>query len=279
MYKTIFLDSYPLNKHYSMCREYLYNLDWSAKSEAVKKNGVIVFDISDVLNLFPHLELDEHYQLMCYLSSEYHGLYGQVAAIQHGSESSPILDPELQWMSFLLQGPYFSLPKTAVPPMEAIYNDGTPEGYFEAVLCEIFLSALPYTCFEKDHWNIILTTPPTAFNQTWDIHLSILDWQPRVIYCNDTCQFLTLLQRNIENGFGSSDGRDSIYLTQYTFQHDLALYHAFHPKTPREPYPGQIDDNSRYTDIRHCCVSISSSISVAKEKNSTAKFQKEFPPY
>ena len=142
-----YLDSYPLKEHYSACKKYLQQLDWNTKSKEIESKGVIHFDVSDVISLFPHLELDENYELICYLSSEYHGIWGNIAAIELGADKTPIIYSKNHFLSQFSMGTHFELPKSAVQPLEAIYNDGTPEGYFEAVLCSLFLEAIPYTHF------------------------------------------------------------------------------------------------------------------------------------
>ena len=86
----------------------------------------------------------------------------------NGDSADPVIDPKDAWLSKLFHGQHFELPETAAPPMEAIYNDGSHEGYLESLLCELFLSAIPYTRFEKDHWHIIMTQPPADLEQKWE---------------------------------------------------------------------------------------------------------------
>lgn len=85
-----YLDGYPLEEHYAICRRFLCDgMDWSSISENIRKNGVITFDISNVLSCFPHLELDENYKLICYLTREYHGIWGRIAAVKDGGFFRP----------------------------------------------------------------------------------------------------------------------------------------------------------------------------------------------
>lgn len=139
-----FFTQHPLQHHYHVCRQYLNHINWDQKAEEISQKGAAWFDVSDILNLFPHLELDENYQLICYLASEYHGIWGRIAAVHRDNSKTPTIDSENLWAK-LCHGIDFDLPEEAAPPMEAIYHDGTPEGYFEALLCELFLFALPYT--------------------------------------------------------------------------------------------------------------------------------------
>ena len=117
---------YPLEEHYIMCERYLKSrIDWSEISAEIKRNGVSYFNVSDILMLFPHLELDEDYDLICYLGNEYHGIWGRIAAIQDDENIEPVFDAETKAASHFFMGKEFKLPERAVPPMEAIYHDVT----------------------------------------------------------------------------------------------------------------------------------------------------------
>ena len=261
-----YLDGYPLEEHYAICQRFLReNMDWSSISESIRQNGVITFDISAVLSCFPRLELDENYKLICYLAREYHGIWGRIAAVKDGDPSDPIIEPKDAWLSKLFHGQHFELPETAVPPMEAIYNDGSHEGYFEALLCDLFIAAIPYTRFERDNWHIVMAAQPPDLESNWDVRLDFPDWRPRAIGDKhpDT---IILCRRVVENGFGSSSGRDRIYLTQYNFQDSLKMYHAFGGKNKQSMFHGQINDDNRYNEKRKCCVSSPSAILIAEEK-------------
>ena len=109
-----------------------------------------------------------------------------------------------------------------------------------------------------------MTQPPADLEQNWDTHLILPDWRPRAIGGEST-DTIILCRRVIENGLGSSSGRDRIYLTQYNFQDSLKMYHAFGSKNKHSMYRGQIDDDKRYSEIRKCCVSSSSAILIAEE--------------
>ena len=86
------------------------------------------------------------------------------------------------------------------------------------------------------------------------------DWTPRHI--NDS---IIALVCKIEDGCGSSDGKDRIYLTQFNFQRNLGFYHAFIAKNHHSMYRNQINDDKRYNKNRHCCVFTKSSVLIAEE--------------
>ena len=77
------LSQYPLESHYKICRQYIrQSIDWTEVSNIIREKGTICIDVSNTISLFPHLELDADYCLVCYMTSEYHGIWGRVAAIK-----------------------------------------------------------------------------------------------------------------------------------------------------------------------------------------------------
>lgn len=263
------LDEYPLEAHYSACENYLYNtLNWKLISRRISEEGVIFFDISDVLALFPHLELDTDYRLICYLSREYHGIWGRIAAIKNGSSCEPVNDPEKKWLSKLFHGHQFDLPEGAIPPMETIYNDGSPHGFLEAILAEEFLGAIPYAQFEQAHWDRCILQYPKGFQTDWNIYEKITDLRPHIITTHHGNVIVSLCWQHFENGFGASDGCDVIRFAQHTFVKDLKWHHfANSMNKKRSMYKAQIDDDSRYCKGRQCSVATERSITIAVQKD------------
>lgn len=261
---TIYLDSYPIEDRNDACFRYMDSFDWRGISEKVKRDGVIHFEVSDALSLFPHLELDERYALYCYVSRQYHGLWGRVAAVKEDTSPAPI---NIQKDSPL--GPSFELPAAALPPMEVLYNDGSPTGYFEALLAMKLLSALPYTCFEQQRWDECIFFPPAHYKSKWEQYIDLPDWRPRLVQDHREGVSLYACWRHYENGLGSSDGRDQIYLVQHFFYSDLKLYHFFEPKDTLTMYKSRLDEDSRYGEARHCCVASSHEILLTRERART----------
>ena len=84
-----FLNYYPFEERYLLCEQFIQScIDWDGRFKEINLSGVSYFDVSDVISLFPHLELDENYKLICYLSREYHGVWGRIAAIKNESDIS-----------------------------------------------------------------------------------------------------------------------------------------------------------------------------------------------
>ena len=211
-------------------------------------------DISDVIALFTHLELDENYQIYCYIGTAYHGTYGTVAAIKKGCLIAAEGIRKGHWGSLDC-----ILPESAFPVMEAIYHDGTKAGYMEAVLFSLFVHAIPYTRHEQEHWDRIADKPPQDLEENWNTWYSFGDWSPR--YKDQEC---ILFQRKFENGIGASDGKDRIYATQYLFKKRTPSPWAF-IKVKEKP-DKHIEDNERYTGSRRPCVFTTQSILVAEMK-------------
>lgn len=256
------LSQYPLEDHYRVCRQYMdRSMDWNRISDSIREKGRIGVDVSDAISFFSHLELDPGYRLVCYMTSEYHGIFGQVAALKKTDDWQPKCDTHQEFHPYHF-GNKLKLPECAVPPMEAIYNDGTAEGYFEAVLCFLFLQALPYARFEQDHWPLIMNAIPNDYEVNWDCQVALADWRPR--YTKHT---ITALSRRVENGIGASDGKDRIYLTQVHFctsVNDYLVRAVLGTQRPKDT--NHITENNRYGETRKCCVFTSSSVLVAVQK-------------
>ena len=103
---------------------------------AKEKKWPVSISIPDLTELFPHLYLDEDYDLFGYYAREYHGLFGEIAAVKKCDDHTASVE------DFLI--PIIHLPKEAVDPMEVIYCDGTGEGYFEAILLKNLIRGLEH---------------------------------------------------------------------------------------------------------------------------------------
>lgn len=261
--KIVYLGDYPLQECWQMCVSYAHSqIDWNAVKRTVSDKEVAVFDVSDAVELFPHLELDERYNLICYVSKEHHGLWGHTAAIKRGDSSVPQKAESAMERKLGV----FHLPETAVFPMDVIYNDGTSEGFLEAVLFQQMIRALPCIHFEWDVWNRIVGTYPNNFPADWDVYAEIRDWTPRAIWDSSGNCKIMVCHIEIENGFGASDGRSRLYLTKCSFKTGLKFHYWSEQNNSRitNIYKGRVEDDSRYGEKRRCCVYNQSSVLIAK---------------
>ena len=137
--------------------------------------------VSDILDPFPHLTLDENYELVCYSYRHYHGTNGMVVAVPKNVSFVPDVQSPGVFNGFW--GPVYSIPDRAVPPMEAIYTDGTYEGYFEAIIAEEMIPNMMINSFTSIHrHDAFITEPPERFPQDWKVFIELLDWYPRIIH-------------------------------------------------------------------------------------------------
>ena len=217
-------------------------------------------DVSDSIKIFSHLELDEDYALYCYISHEYHGLWGRVAAIKKTESTEPIIkaDDPLRMMI----GPTFELPDSSVHPMEAIYHDGTPYGYFEALLAAEFYGALPYVRFEQDNWDRCIMDQPDRFYAEWIIHEHLPDWRPQLIKNRFGDVKIMMCWLHPENGIGSSNGCDVIRRS----------HHEFYPNAGwnshrKDVYKSHVDREKQRDDQHRCCLASQHSITIAIQKD------------
>lgn len=256
---------YPLAERHAATLKYMNGLDWSGIRSHIEKGVVAFFDISNAMNIFPHLTLDSNYSLICYVSSEYHGLWGKVAAVRNCCDVRPRIICKDG-----LFGPVFDFPRYSFDPMEAVFNDGTPEGYLEALILAGLLASIPFTHHEQDFRDQLIDTPPPDLQSKWDIYENLPTWTPLFIE-DDEKAVVFICRRHFENGIGASSGIDSISIHKCTFYPTLARLHKFDTKLFREPMPLElrawIRTDSRYSSTRRCCAFKDVSVLVAREKD------------
>ena len=255
---SVYLDDYPLADCNDACRKYISQLDWKKIRELTKEQRVVHFDISDAINMFPHLELDDHYALYGYVSREYHGPWGCVAAVRKDSSAEPIKNDESKLaVAFGL----FDFPDTAVSPMEAIYHDGTPFGFFEALLADRFFTAFPHTseieCINKQ---------PENFPERWNVYVEPSDWRVKLVQNGRSCDIYAYW-KHFGYPFSRINERDTISLGHHNFCTDLKWRSmAEQIENKRSIYKNHIKDDSRYYEGHQCCVSNSKSIMIAERR-------------
>ncbi len=260
----IYIDDYPFDERYKACDDYQNQIDWNRASAAIQIDGIAWFDVSTAIGVFPNLVLDENYRLFCCMTREYHGFWGRVAAMHRDDPELPKLEESI------LPGYSFALPPNAAPPMQAVYRTDHPHGYLDAILCQRLLCDIPYAGNVHSKRKEIIDKAPSDFQSGWDVFLDIADWPPRIIRDSDgfrsiACGKLLLFHRVFENGLGSSDGLDSLYLDEYRFYSSPGIYGMVHRNNVNSMYHGFINGNDRYSSDRRCCVFECSSIEVAKQ--------------
>lgn len=265
--QSIEITDYPLSDNYTAGRNYIEKrINWKSVSLTVDEQGFAQFDVSDVIDLFPRLALDDGYRLICYVSKEYHGLWGRVAAVPKGEPAVASAKDGI-WSAFF-HGPELELPDCAAPPMEAIYRDGSPEGFLDAIICEQILSSLPYARYEDNHWEELIDGRPSDMQKSWNEWVYIPDWSIRMVPSSSGIDSIRVFCRRFENGYGSSDGLDRISLRSYYVVGMLDIYNHFSQTKYRTTmYKTHISSKGRYSEDRQCCVFGCNSIGVARQRD------------
>jgi hypothetical protein len=195
------------------------------------------------------------------MTSEYHGIFGRVTAVNKADDWIPQCEIDKDFRPHSSGNKLF-LPECVLPPMEAIFNDGSAEGYFEAVLFSLFIKALPYTRHIHNGGKHVINTLPDSYEDAWEYQVTLADYSPR--YLDDT---ITALTYRVENGLSGSDGKDRIYLSRFEFCKNVNEY-LFRTviRTKRPIETKHITESNRYSETRKCCVFTESYVLVAREK-------------
>lgn len=269
--RIVDLSSYPLEQMQNRMWDYMNNgFDWKSIYAEVTWEKPAYVDVSKVISLFPHLQLDENYALYCYLTREYHGIRGQIAAVPKNVDPAPTYKPVLETAKTL--GVKVEPPECSIPPREAVYRDRTIQGCLETILFQNLLREIPYRSFAYTHQVDCLTESPDRFSENWDIILDIPDWSPRAVEEDghrsvDKITKIIVFEREYELGFHASDGRDRIYLRNYTFRdrpesENERMFNEYilKRKTYAPTHP------ERYTDERRYCIFERKGFLIAQEK-------------
>ena len=259
---TYYFTDYPFEETSKKCNDYISSMDWDKISDVVHNEEFICLDVSDCVKVFPHLKLDKDYRLMSYISREYHGLHGLIAAIKkEESTQGKIGDDALSKMFGTVD-----LPETAVDPMEVIFNDGTAEGFLEAVLFSDFLCDIPNRKCSRDK---ILFEYPDDINSRWDVHIYVTDIRPKAVFEDDNVQ-IYLYYRQYARVFLPIDYRDDINLSVYSFDRYAFGYWMNKHRRNNSRYKTSVNLKEKYSAKRHNCLFKGSILQIAKEKKITS---------
>ena len=151
------------------------------------------------------------------------------------------------------------MPQNATDPMEAIFCDGTPEGYLEVVLFAKLIFGFPMSFNIYSDQTSILFSRPDSLTDEWDLLIDVNDWVPKV---KDSLLYLYMYE--YEHGMEASNGRSRISLRCYSFTDALWLRHAI---TEKSRYPSQLLDKNRYQNGKHCCAFNITSIDIAEQQD------------
>ncbi len=264
MNKSIYyLTDYPFEEMGRKCREYTANMDWEYIYQTIRCDGYACVDIRDCVDLFSHLEIDEEHALLCYVSKEYHGLYGTVAAIKGDEYAGAYIDPAFVGRFFSMK-----LPEKAVNPMEIVYNDGTPEGYMEAVLFSEFITNLPRSARMQRRRKVIASYPDDIMYR-WDVYVSVLDLHPKIIFQGDK-KSVYIFYREFAGVVLPTDSRDEIILAKYNFDKYGHIY-RFDMASKKGIFKTHAQVKGKYSENRNCSLFASTEICIVKQKKTEYK--------
>lgn len=262
--KTIFYDEDLIRYYNTISNDYLHplSLDLTEAKQRLEKHRIGWMCVDSIVDLFPHLALAEDHHLFLYISKEYHGLYGHIAAIPKDMPPEPLLTADIHRYDYR----NIILPDNAAPPIQALYADGTPESYLETLYLKKILSKLPRT-FDKYHARC-LYTPPKELHTKWTVYADIADWRPRLIYSNDnSTPMLVSIWIDERPNFGAAAGvPGSIELCQHSFLSNPGLHYVLKSRNGQlKPYKTFINPSNRYKDGRCCCDAYYRSITIAED--------------
>lgn len=253
--------TYPLVSIYAQCHQYFEQIDWETVSDIIKAGEIAQFEISDVVSMFPHLTLDSSYELWCYFARDrYTGRWGKCAAVHIGGGNKGYGSPGLT-------GTVLHLPTSAAPSMEAIYHDGSPAGYLEAILCTDLLNHI----LSSDLYEEFIEQPPSNYSENWNISRIIASWDmwyyPSKFESGQST--IIAVRQRIENNYRRffDESTDRIFACKYQFIRSLDRMHSIDRKDlEQQGYTTLLPGKGRYDEQRRCCLFLESRFELAYER-------------
>lgn len=266
-YSTIV--EYPLSEFYAAFKQYQRSIDHAEITDEIDTYGFAQIDVSDVVSLCTHITLDENYSLIWYLTREYNGDHGRVAAIRNGVDCNAWLEGD--------DGddePTMILPEAAADPMEVVYHDGSPAGHIEAVILTHLFDWLSFSRFLYDHHSELLDSRPCDMTENWCELLHVPDWRlryyPAINERHGRPASVIVFRRIFEHGYHASSGIDRINMEEYSFSKSVRDHLSrllwLGQKDDPAPFRTHITDTERYDAAHRCCLFIPSGFKIAHQK-------------
>ena len=179
---------------------------------ALEDERIICYNISDSLEIFPHLHLDNAFRLLLYVSMGNDGAFCTICALQMGNDPDPMnitpVGTPIRWTH----------PAQGVNPLEVVYRDGTPESFMEGVMFRDFLQNMTESVGLGTRVNEILTSAPPEFRKFKSgFDISVKDWTPRIVW-----NTVSLWRRRAA---GAVNGRVMETVTMETTRYDSRRYY------------------------------------------------------
>lgn len=258
------LRDYPTDHIKFRCMDVINNQYRIVSQQANEKKWPVSISVPDLTELFPHLTLDEDYDLFGYYAMEYHGLFGKIAAVKKWDDHTASVE------DFLI--PIIHLPKEAVDPMEVVYCDGTGEGYFEAILLNNLIRGLERFRGNSAYGREIISFQGMDLSK-WETIAEVSDWSIRLELGKKSCNMYLFEIDTVS--FENLGQPRRVYLRRCSFNDDLDFIRAFERRKKKE-YPNQLESRGRYSAHKHCCVFTDTAIMIAHETGSKDDWQESF---
>ncbi len=194
-------------------------------------------DITELLKPFRHIMIDEKYKLIAYSSYEYHGPFGKAVAVE---SDKPTPDVYLEIPNFLFQR---IIPEVCYPVKEVLFCDGTPEGFFEAILFDDMLWKLFKGYHEAYLDNYIFSYKEIKKEKGFILKLA--DWIPKFYKSMEGIRE----DKQVSNLLLMKKFPDkSIALQKYSFSN------CFPKRWQTAKEYSHIDfEMNRFSESKHCC--------------------------
>ena len=247
------LRDYPIDYIRTRCLDVINNQYKTVSQQVKKREWPVSVLVPDLTELFPHLYLDEDYELFGYYAREYHGLFGEIAAVKKGNDHTASVE------DFSI--PIIDLPKEAVDPMEVIYCDGTGEGYFEAILLKSLISGLERLREYSPYGRELVSFQGMDLSR-WETIAEVSDWSIRFELSKKSCSMYLFEIDTVS--FENAGQPRRVYLRRCGFSDDLDFIRAVDPRK-HQKYSNQLAGRGRYSEQKHCCVFSDTVLMIAQE--------------
>ena len=85
------LKDYPVEHIKTRCMDVINNQYKIVSQQAREREWPVSVRLPGLTELFPHLYLDEDYELFGYYAWEYHGLFGEIAAVHKSDDHTAMV--------------------------------------------------------------------------------------------------------------------------------------------------------------------------------------------
>ena len=254
---TYSLANYPISKLRTQCAAAAVPFCKLAAAVLEDKTKLISADATSLLNPFTHLSIDPKYRLSAYF--HYDGGYHseRIRSVVAATPSCTTVPKATLRPSFM--GQQIELPAETFNPLAAIFCDGTPEGFLEAVLFDNYIASFTNKHPARPLLGKYLFSAPDITIENWDMYIQVDDWAPKACLGERRCTISCYLKL----AYPTFPYTERIVQKRYRFS-DFG-YSNKQIGGPK-PYGSLIDLYHRYSPGRSCCIFGEDTTSIADQK-------------